>query len=390
MSHILKSIKSAQKERAAKEAKDKGFRISSILNPLDIGKKRFQLSKNTCLLIVIVSLFSFSIVYTVYSFYFKRRPIGKGIRNNIVALGKTGVPKNELQKPESPDTSIRETSSLPPRIDEKQLIAQKASAKLDELKIKAEPENEQSDLKADTRKVDQKGESESNVDTSGMVSTNTGNELIKTSSGSELQKPASPDILSKSSDLSVYHFNSGLLYQKQRKMEKAKKEYEKVISLDPLNVEVHNNLGMVYKDLGELDKAIAEYKKALALNSNYKNAHYNQAVALYLKGELEAAAKECSLAIAIDPKDSACYNTLGLIYKKMGRNSSAMDVFQKALSINPSYSQTHYNMALLLEQEGMAEEAIFHYQKFIVLSNPENNRNLIDRVKKHLEQIPVQ
>lgn len=67
-----------------------------------------------------------------------------------------------------------------------------------------------------------------------------------------------------------------------------------------------------------------------------------------------------------------------------------MEILQKALSIAPNHVQTHYNLALVLEEDGKIEEAIFHYQKFIAFSKSENNRNLIEKVKRHLEQMAPQ
>ena len=195
-------------------------------------------------------------------------------------------------------------------------------------------------------------------------------------------KPSPPPIESAAS-----HFNLGVSYQEEGKLRKAIEEYEKVISIEPFNVEAYNNLGMAYKDLGELDKAIDYYRQAIALDPRYERAHCNLAIAFYLKGDLDAAVSEARLAIALNPEDIESYNNLGLFYKESNRVHEAMEAFLKALALDPGYAPAHYNLALLLEKEGRTKEAISHYQRFMGLSRSRNNRDLVEKVARHIESL---
>lgn len=141
---------------------------------------------------------------------------------------------------------------------------------------------------------------------------------------------------------------------------------------------------MVYKDLGELDRAITCYQHAISIDPRYEKAHCNMAVALYLKGDVKAAVSESRLAVDLNPGDIENYNNLGLFYKKSNRPHEAMKSFLKALAIDPGYPPAHYNLALLLEDEGRTKEAISHYQKFIELSRSQNNRELREKVARHI------
>lgn len=199
-------------------------------------------------------------------------------------------------------------------------------------------------------------------------------------------KPESspPKSSSATMESAVSHFNLGVSYQEEGKLRKAIEEYEKVISIEPFNVDAYNNLGMAYKDLGELERAIHYYRKAITLNPQYERAHCNLAIALYLKGDLKAAVSEAKLAIALNPKDIENYNNLGLFYKESNRPHEAMEAFLKVLALDPSYAPAHYNLALLFEKQGKTEKAISHYQKFIKLSRSRDNWGLVEKVARHV------
>ncbi|MFH1489078.1 MAG: tetratricopeptide repeat protein [Pseudomonadota bacterium] len=184
----------------------------------------------------------------------------------------------------------------------------------------------------------------------------------------------------------VRHFNLGLLYHKNHKLNEALEEYKTALAVDPLNVQAHNNIGMVYKDLRRLDEAVVHYQKALSINPTYEKAHHNLAVAYYLNGDLEKGILEYQLAMDIDPSNPETYNNLGLIYRKQKELYRAKKIFQKGLSIDPDYAPIHYNLALVLEDEGEWKDATRHYRKFVAIA-PEGRQALVEKVKRHLETL---
>ncbi len=186
----------------------------------------------------------------------------------------------------------------------------------------------------------------------------------------------------------ITHFNLGLLFHKNRKLDDALEEYKKALDLDPLNVQSYNNLGMVYKELGRLHEAISQYQKALSINPNYEKAHHNLAVAYYLQGDYEKAIVEFNLAIDCNPKNPETYNNLGLIYRKQKELYRAKKIFAKALSIAPNYGPIHYNLALTLEDDGNWKDAVLHFRRFLDLA-PDHRLNLVQKVKRHLEVLTL-
>ncbi len=378
MSVILEALKRVQKARTDKIERDRGFKITTILSPVDVAKKRrLFLFKTLSLVGIGGGLIFFLVTVLLLS---PKTPVREEVRYNdqenletprIVksdtASERKAQPKMELQKPEPLNDPVRERS-FPLKMDGEGTPVQKIPQK--EIKGKPESPKRQPDLKTYVK-----------------ISPPPGESLEKPDAKKDRPPQQIPIELNPPQSAS-YHFNLGVFYQGEGKLKEAKEEYEKVLSLAPSHVEAHNNLGVVYKDLGKLDMAIAKYRKTITLDPQYRKARCNLAAALYLKGDLDAAISESRLAIVLDPNDLEGYNILGLIYKKQNKTQEAIEVFRKALAIDPGHPQTHYNLAILLEKLGNIPGAIFHYQKFVDLSRArEDNQELVGKVVKHLERL---
>jgi tetratricopeptide (TPR) repeat protein len=75
------------------------------------------------------------------------------------------------------------------------------------------------------------------------------------------------------------YFNEGVKLQGAGNFEAAQIAYQKVLLLDPYNLEwqkfILNNLGVIYAAQGDIDKAEAMFNEALKIDQNYKAAQYN-------------------------------------------------------------------------------------------------------------------
>ena len=388
MSVILEALKRAKKAKTDNVEGDRGFKIATILSPVNVAeKRRLSLFKILSLVGIGGGLIFFLVTVLLLS---PKTPVRAPVRAEVRYNGQENLetPKIvksdtvmgqgteaqrhrgteigvELQKPEPLNDPVRETSS-PLKIARKETPVQNIPQK----EIKPEPPKRQPQLKTYVKISPPPKESLENPD----AKKDKPPEQIPI----ELNPPQS----------SIYHFNLGVFYQGEGKLKEAKEEYEKVLSLAPSHVEAHNNLGVVYKDLGRLEMAIAEYRKAITLDPQYKKARSNLATALYLKGDLESATSESRLAIVLDPNDLEMYNILGLIYKKQNKTQEAIEVFRKALAIDAGHPPTHYNLAMMLEKFENLPEAMFHYQKFVDLSRARgDNSVLVGKVVKHLTRL---
>ncbi len=200
-----------------------------------------------------------------------------------------------------------------------------------------------------------------------------------------IEKEGEKDQQAQAADV-LTHFNRGVYFYRQREITKALQSYQKVIELDPAQVEAYNNMGILYQDLGDFNRAQEAYQKALEINPRYEKAHNNLGTLFYLTNRYEESIAAFQKALVFNPRNSESYCNLGALYKKIGQVEKAVECYQKALAINPLHGETHYNIGLLYEHVEQIEPAIDHYQKFIQLSS-KTHPDLVARVQRNLNHL---
>jgi tetratricopeptide (TPR) repeat protein len=130
--------------------------------------------------------------------------------------------------------------------------------------------------------------------------------------------------------------NATRIHQKARKammagdQADAERLFNKVLALDPDNLEAHFYLGWIYKIQGRMDKAITEFRKAIAIQPNHGGA-YNHLGDLYLAaGKHDDALEAYKKVIILSPDAAAGHYKLANAYRQMGRSVEAADAFFEA------------------------------------------------------------
>ena len=110
------------------------------------------------------------------------------------------------------------------------------------------------------------------------------------------------------------------------------------------------NRGNADNAKGDYDRAIKEYNDALQLDPNVIDTYIDLADVYTKKGDYDRAIEECNKAIQLDLSNNlrsvsgdpsttraAAYNNRGDAYVGKGDKDKAIADYRKALSINPSY-----------------------------------------------------
>ncbi len=111
---------------------------------------------------------------------------------------------------------------------------------------------------------------------------------------------------------------------------------------------------------GEYNKAIYYFNKILKLNPNNLDALYNNGKAYFFIGEYDKDLECNNLILTKDPEYIDALNAKGYVLMNIGEYEKALECFNRALDLNPDYIRVLYNKATLLQERGIEEaENIF-------------------------------
>ncbi len=179
------------------------------------------------------------------------------------------------------------------------------------------------------------------------------------------------DTVKKMPDSQQAHYNLGLVYYGQGRLDEAMKEYLTVLEYNPNNIMAHNNLGNVYDRKGWLDEAIKEYLAVLKYNPSDTIAHYNLGRAYYKQGRSDEAIKEYLKALILDPNYVRAHYGLGVIYHSQGQIDKAIKAYLSVLRIKPNDLMAHYKIGVEYSLQNQLDDAMNEFR--IVLELDPNN-----------------
>ncbi len=186
-----------------------------------------------------------------------------------------------------------------------------------------------------------------------------------------------------------YHFDLAHLYSKEllprarnvNKIEayisQAENEYKLAIKYCPEFFLYHYELAQLYLQTNN-KQAIDEFEKAVSLNPIDPGGHAALGFAiLQLGGDLQLARIQLEEALKLNPKNSDAHLGMGRLYEKMGDKLKAIEEYKTALKYNKRNAYSYYRLGVLYEKLGNTAEAIKNLF-YAVYYNP----NLTDAQKE--------
>lgn len=157
------------------------------------------------------------------------------------------------------------------------------------------------------------------------------------------------------------------LFDNQR-FDEARKLYQQICKLDPLDADAWFMLGMTNAQLGNLDETVECYQRTITLRPDSRDAHFNLGKALRDLGYLDKAEASYRNAVRLFPEWPEALNNLGNILQARDNPVEALACYRRALEINPDYSQAHTNMGSIQYQMGRFFEAEICYRKALAIN----------------------
>lgn len=167
------------------------------------------------------------------------------------------------------------------------------------------------------------------------------------------------------------YYNSGNIFYKTGKPDKAHEYYTKALELGSKNYGIYYGLGQIYKDRGEFQKAIREYTKTIAVKKDYAAAYLNRGHCKKKLGQYKEAWENYNKAIEADPNYELAYNDRAYLYYQFGKYDLALADYNKAIEIKPDYTNALANRASLYRKIGKNDLALNDYNKTVSVE-PDN------------------
>jgi len=181
--------------------------------------------------------------------------------------------------------------------------------------------------------------------------------------------------------------------------------FDKILSIDPNNVNATFFKGAALGSLGKPNEAIPLINKAIILSDKLLATDPHNINLLVIKGRAfnrlqnyTEAIKYFDRALAIDPNNTYALANKGLALNKLGNYTEAIKYYDKALAIDPNFVYALSSEGDALSNQGNYTEAIKYYNKALdkspnyvpVLVNEGNiyvkERNY-DQAKKYLDRV---
>ncbi len=156
-------------------------------------------------------------------------------------------------------------------------------------------------------------------------------------------------------------------YAQKGAKEKALKEYNTLLKLDPKDGRLRLEIGDAHRRWGQIEQAADQYNKVAEQYS--RDGFDARAVAVY-KQILNLDPKRYSAHVAL----SELYQRMGLDaeaatalqsaadgYHKEGKKREALDLLRKLATLDPTNTTSRMKVADLLRQEGMEDDAVAEY-----------------------------
>jgi tetratricopeptide (TPR) repeat protein len=149
-------------------------------------------------------------------------------------------------------------------------------------------------------------------------------------------------------------------------------------------------LANIYYEEAMPSDARRNYEKVLSLDHEMNKARINLAMLLAETDEPDSAKALLEEALRIDGTDAKAYSNLGMIYYADKDVPTAVRYFTKAVELDPESPEAHFNMGLAFAESGLLLEAIREWRRVLEITEEgetaQRARLSLERVERELKR----
>ena len=168
----------------------------------------------------------------------------------------------------------------------------------------------------------------------------------------------------------IGHLWRGNVLRDAGQYDEALEQYRIALSIID-DAQVHYNRGLTYQLQDKLDDAITDYRKALELQPVYPLAHINLGQLDYFRGRTEDARKQFEAAAKEAPQLAMPFYNLGVLEGERKNFEAAAGFYRQALERDPALSDARANLVIALLALGKTAEAVDQLKTTLTM-DPEN------------------
>jgi tetratricopeptide (TPR) repeat protein len=171
------------------------------------------------------------------------------------------------------------------------------------------------------------------------------------------------------------HYELATTYAFQRRYQKAARELQRALEINPRHFWSWLQLGLCHEELGENILAVGDYSACIALWSEFAWGHFNRGLVLNKLGKKIEARADFTAAMQLDPTFAPAYFNRGLLASDQGRPEEALADFERAATLGQDDARIHALRGVELERLGRSKEADAEFAR--AWERDANNPNLL-------------
>lgn len=156
-----------------------------------------------------------------------------------------------------------------------------------------------------------------------------------------------------------------LIYFELKKFDEARKRFEIILKEQP-GADVRFYLGAVYEEQKNLPKAIKEYRKVTKESSFFKEAMLHVALILREQDRMKEGLKFAAQLVSENPEVVEFYDLWASFYEQDKQYKKALEILAKALKKFPDDEKLLYFEGALLDKMGDRQGAIASMKKLLI------------------------
>jgi serine/threonine protein kinase len=140
-------------------------------------------------------------------------------------------------------------------------------------------------------------------------------------------------------------YNKAFSLSSLGQLDEAISTYDKVVAIEPENVDAWNNRGVCLRKQGKFEDALESYSRAVGIDRNNVAALSNRGNCLYSLGRHKEARVDLVRAIELDPKNESAWLNKAMVEEKLGQQAEAARSYTSFLALKPVQYAAHVPFA---------------------------------------------